>query len=59
MNFFEHQEAARRMSRRLVVLFVLAVIAIVIAVNVTATFVYLAFLPPPMASPRPGRAAAD
>jgi len=48
MNFFEHQEAARRMSRRLVVLFLLAVIAIVLAVNVTATFVYLGFLAPPL-----------
>jgi Zn-dependent protease with chaperone function len=48
MNFFEHQEAARRMSRRLVVLFALAVIAIVIAVNLTATFVYLGFFPPPL-----------
>jgi Zn-dependent protease with chaperone function len=48
MNFFEHQEAARRMSRRLVVLFVLAVIAIVITVNVTATFVYLGVFSPPL-----------
>ena len=48
MNFFEHQEAARRMSRRLVVLFVLAVIAIVIAVNVAATFVYLTVFSPPL-----------
>ena len=48
MNFFEHQEAARRTSQRLVVLFVLAVIAIVIAVNVTATFVYLSVFPPPL-----------
>ena len=48
MNFFEHQEAARRISRRLVMLFILAVVAIVIAVNVTATFVYLGFLPPPL-----------
>jgi len=33
MNFFEHQEQARQTSRRLVGLFVLAVVAIVIAVN--------------------------
>lgn len=33
MNFFEHQELARRQTRRLVVLFVLAVVAIVLAVN--------------------------
>jgi Zn-dependent protease with chaperone function len=36
------------MSRRLVVLFVLAIIAIVLAVNVIATFVYLGFLSPPL-----------
>jgi Zn-dependent protease with chaperone function len=48
MNFFEHQEAARRMSRRLVVLFALAVIAIVVAVNATATFVYLGIFAPPL-----------
>jgi Zn-dependent protease with chaperone function len=48
MNFFEQQEAARRMSRRLVLLFALAVVAIVIAVNVTATFVYLGVFPPPL-----------
>ena len=50
MNFFEHQEAARRLSRRLVVLFALAVVAIVIAVNVVATFVYLGVFPPPLPS---------
>ncbi|MGY0799244.1 M48 family metallopeptidase [Lysobacter sp. A286] len=33
MNFFEHQAAARRSSTRLVVLFVLAVLAIVVAVD--------------------------
>ena len=33
MNFFERQDAARRMSRRLVFLFVLAVAAIVLAVD--------------------------
>ncbi|MCU0764846.1 MAG: M48 family metallopeptidase [Burkholderiaceae bacterium] len=48
MNFFEHQEAARRMSRRLVVLFALAVISIVVAVNVVATFVYLGIFAPPL-----------
>ena len=44
MNFFEHQENARKTSKRLVVLFVLAVIAVVIAVNVVGAFVYLTFL---------------
>ncbi len=46
MNFFEHQELARRNSQRLVVLFVLAVIAIVIAVNVAATVLYHGLIVP-------------
>ena len=46
MNFFEHQELARRNSQRLVVLFVLALIAIVIAVNVAATVLYHLFIVP-------------
>ena len=46
MNFFEHQELARRNSQRLIVLFVLAVIAIVVAVNVAATVLYHAFVLP-------------
>ena len=33
MNFFEHQERARRQSRWLLVVFTLAVAAIVVAVN--------------------------
>ncbi|HUL64518.1 MAG TPA: M48 family metallopeptidase [Burkholderiaceae bacterium] len=41
MNFFEHQEVARRSSKRLIVLFVLALIAVVIAVNAVGAFVYL------------------
>ena len=45
MNFFEHQEVARRTSRRLIVLFALAVMAIVVAVNVAATVLYHAFAP--------------
>lgn len=44
MDFFEHQELARRTSTRLVVLFVLAVIGVVIAVNVAASFIYLGFV---------------
>jgi Zn-dependent protease with chaperone function len=48
MNFFEQQEAARRTGRRLITLFALAVVAIVIAVNVVATFVYLGVFPPPL-----------
>ena len=46
MDFFEHQEIARRSTRRLVVLFVIAVVAIVIAVNLAATAIYLGFLMP-------------
>jgi Zn-dependent protease with chaperone function len=45
MNFFEHQESARRNSRRLVVLFVLAVIATVVAINVAATVLWHLFNP--------------
>ncbi len=48
MNFFEHQEAARRTTRRLIVLFVAAVIAIVVAVNGVASFVYLSVFSPPL-----------
>jgi Zn-dependent protease with chaperone function len=44
MNFFQHQEAARRSSRRLIVLFALAVIAIVVAVNAALAGVYFAVL---------------
>ena len=40
MNFFQHQEHARRQSRTLVILFMLAVIAIVAAVNVTAALAW-------------------
>jgi hypothetical protein len=36
MNFFEHQAAARRTSTRLVILFALAVIGIVAAVDLAA-----------------------
>jgi len=41
MNFFEHQELARRSSKRLIVLFVLAVIAVVITVNVIGALLYV------------------
>jgi Zn-dependent protease with chaperone function len=40
MNFFEHQAAARRASRRLVMLFALAVIGIVLAVDFAAYVVF-------------------
>jgi Zn-dependent protease with chaperone function len=40
MNFFEHQDHARRQTRTLVILFILAVIAIIIAVNVALAVVW-------------------
>jgi Zn-dependent protease with chaperone function len=40
MNFFQHQEHARRQSRVLVILFALAVVAIVVAVNLAAALVW-------------------
>lgn len=39
MNFFEHQEAARAASRRLVVLFALGVLVVVVAINIVVLFV--------------------
>ena len=41
MNFFEHQDAARRNTRRLVLLFLLAVAAIVLAVNFIAALAFM------------------
>jgi Zn-dependent protease with chaperone function len=38
MNFFQHQEAARSASRRLMVLFAIAVLAVVAAVNFVVCF---------------------
>ncbi len=38
MNFFEHQDRARRQTRRLIFAFVLAVVAIVIAMNALVLF---------------------
>ena len=40
MDFFDRQDAARRNTRRLVVLFGLAVAAIVVAVNVAARLIF-------------------
>ena len=45
MNFFQRQDEARRTSRRLVILFGLAVLAVVIAVD-TVVFTVLASLQP-------------
>ncbi len=41
MNFFEQQDAARRHTTRLVLLFLLAVAAIVIAVNIVAALAFV------------------
>jgi Zn-dependent protease with chaperone function/uncharacterized tellurite resistance protein B-like protein len=41
MNFFEQQDAARRHTTRLVLLFLLAVVAIVIAVNIVSALVFV------------------
>jgi len=54
MNFFEHQEAARRSSRLLVGLFVVAVICIVLAVNAVLAGVYLGVFAPHGAWAREG-----
>jgi Zn-dependent protease with chaperone function len=40
MNFFEHQELARRQTRKLIALFVLAVISIVLVFNLLATLAW-------------------
>lgn len=40
MNFFEHQELARRQTRRLIFLFILAVISIVLAANLAGTLIW-------------------
>jgi Zn-dependent protease with chaperone function len=41
MNFFEQQDQARRQTRTLMILFVLAVIGIVIAVNVALSLIWI------------------
>ena len=40
MNFFKHQDDARRQTRKLVILFVLALIAIVIVVNLAMMLIW-------------------
>ena len=40
MNFFQHQDHARRQTRLLVILFALAVIAIVVAVNLATALIW-------------------
>ncbi|TAH46618.1 MAG: peptidase M48 Ste24p, partial [Gammaproteobacteria bacterium] len=56
MNFFQHQEQARKQSRRMIVLFTLAVIAIVVAVNAV---VYLVLGFSAAASENPGTPRVD
>ena len=51
MNFFEHQQLARRNSRVMVLLFALSVIAIVLAVNVVVGTVYAIADAPESAAP--------
>ena len=51
MNFFEHQQLARRNSRVMVLLFALSVIAIVLAVNVVVAVVYAVADAPESAAP--------
>ena len=46
MDFFEHQEVARRSTRRLVVLFAIAVLCVVVAVNLVGAALYFAFVLP-------------
>ena len=52
MNFFEHQQLARRNSRVMVVLFLLSVVAIIFAVNLVAGAVYLLAMDDPAVSIR-------
>jgi len=49
MNFFEHQDQARRQTRKLIILFFLAVVAIIVAMNL----VVLGFLG--VGEPQPGQ----
>ncbi|MDY7576440.1 hypothetical protein RGU77_19465 [Actimicrobium sp. CCI2.3] len=43
MDFFEQQEQARRQTRTLLILFLLAVSAIVLSVNVAAALLWIAY----------------
>jgi len=47
MNFFEHQQLARRNSRVMVVLFVLSVAAVIVAVNVVLAAIYIVWADSP------------
>ncbi|MCU7851304.1 MAG: M48 family metallopeptidase [Candidatus Thiodiazotropha sp. (ex Monitilora ramsayi)] len=50
MNFFEHQDEAKRNTRKLVLLFILAVIAIIIAIDAVLLFLFGSVLSEPMVS---------
>ena len=50
MNFFQHQQLARRNSRVMVLLFALSVVAIVVAVDLVAAAVYMVAQDEPEAS---------
>ncbi|MCU7812954.1 MAG: M48 family metallopeptidase [Candidatus Thiodiazotropha sp. (ex Notomyrtea botanica)] len=50
MNFFEHQDEAKRNTRKLVLLFMLAVIAIIIAIDAVLLFLFGSVLSEPMVS---------
>jgi Zn-dependent protease with chaperone function len=52
MDFFEHQDAARRKTGRLVALFILAVLSIVVVVYVAAAVLYLN-VQPEQVEPKP------
>jgi Zn-dependent protease with chaperone function len=47
MNFFQSQQAARRNTRVMVVLFLLAVVAIVVAIDLVAAAAWISMHPPP------------
>ena len=46
MDFFQHQEVARRSTRRLIFLFALAVLCVVVAVNIVGAAIYFSFVVP-------------
>jgi len=57
MSFFENQEAARSASRRMIVLFAIAVVSIVLAVDVALAALYFGTVAPHGAWARSGLAA--
>ncbi|MCU0988278.1 MAG: hypothetical protein MUE63_01460 [Xanthomonadales bacterium] len=53
MNFFEHQDRARRQSRRLIAAFILAVLAMVVAIDAILLLVVGFTSGDPSAAPLP------